>query len=69
MRRRHLGWGRFNELSGALCKRFTWKLKGMVYKACVRSVMAYGGETWNLKSVEDNILTRTEMAMIRGMCG
>ena len=69
-RRCHLGWARFNKLSGVLCgRRFAWKLRGMVYRACVRLVMVYGGETWNLKNVEGNILKRTERAMIRRMCG
>ena len=30
--------------------------------------MVFGGEPWNLKTVEVNILRRTERAMIRRMC-
>ena len=69
-RRCHLGWARFNELAGILCgRRFTWKLRGKVFKACVRSVMVYGSETWNMKGLEAGVLQRTERAMIRRMCG
>ena len=69
-RRCHLGWARFNELAGILCgRRFTWKLRGKVFKACVRSVMVYGSETWNVKGLEAGVLQRMERAMIRRMCG
>ena len=69
-RRCHLGWARFNEMASVLCRRrFSWKLRGKVYKACVRSVMVYGSETWNVKGIEAGILQRTERAMVRWMCG
>ena len=45
------------------------KMKGKIYKACVRSVMVYGAETWNVKTTEGGILRRTERAMVRKMCG
>ena len=44
-------------------------MKGKIYKACVRSVMVYGAETWNVKTTEEGILRRTERAMVRKMCG
>ena len=50
-------------------KRFSLKLKGMVYWNCVRSVMLYGSETWCLRENEMAILRRTERAMVRVMCG
>ena len=40
-----------------------------MYKACVRSVMFYGSETWNVKGIEAGILQRTERAMVKRMCG
>ena len=40
-----------------------------MYKACVRSVMVYGSETWNVKGIEAGILQRTERVMVRRMCG
>ena len=49
-RRSRFGWIKFNELASILCgRRFTMKMKGKIYKACVRSVMVYGAETWNGK--------------------
>ena len=52
-----------------LGKKFSLKLKGKVYRSCVRSAMLYGSETWCLKENEMVILRRTERAMIRAMCG
>ena len=39
----------------------------MVYRSCVRVAMLYGSETWCLR--ENEILRRTERAMVRAMCG
>ena len=52
-------------------KRFSLKLKGMVYQSCVRSTFAtvYGSETWCLRESEMAILRRTERAMVRAMRG
>ena len=47
-------------------KRFSLKLKGMV---CVRSAMLYGSETWCLRENEMAILRRTEIALVKVMCG
>ena len=46
-------------------KRFSLKLKGMVYQSGVGSAMLYGSETWCLRENEIAILRRTE----RAMCG
>ena len=48
--------------------RFSLKMKGKVYKSCVRSAMLYGSEAWCLREKEMAILRRTERAMIRAMC-
>ena len=41
------GWKKFSELGGILCaKDWSMKLKGHVYRTCVRTVMTYGSETW-----------------------
>ena len=48
---------------------FPLKIKGIVYKRCVRSAMLYGSETWCLFQIEIGILQRTERAMARNMCG
>ena len=50
-------------------KRFSLKMKGKVYKSCVRSAMLYGSEAWCLREKEMAILRRTGTAMIRAMCG
>ena len=51
-----------------LGNRFPLKMKGKVYRCCVRSAILYGSETWCLKENEKAILRRTERAMVRAMC-
>ena len=42
---------KFRELGGILCTRgVSLRMKGVVYKACVRSVLTYGAETWAMKA-------------------
>ena len=44
------GWKKFRELLSLLKSQvFLHKMKGKLYLACVRSVMLYGNETWQLK--------------------
>ena len=50
-------------------RRCSLKMKGMVYRSCVRSAMLYRSETWCLRENEMIILRRTERAMMRSMCG
>ena len=50
-------------------RRFSLRMKGMVYQSCVRSAMLYESETWCLRESEMAILRRTERAMVRSMCG
>ena len=39
------------ELDGILCMEgLSLRMKGVVYKACVRSVLTYGAETWAMKA-------------------
>ena len=52
-----------------LGRKFTLKMKGMVYRSCIRSAMLHGSATWCLKENEIIILRRTERAMVRSMCG
>ena len=69
-RRIRLSWKVFNSMSSMLCgKRHTWNIKEQIYRICVRSVMAYGSETWVVRSVEESILRRAEKRMFRIMCG
>ena len=39
-------WAKFRELETILkAKGPSWKLKGKIYRACLQSVMVYGGNT------------------------
>ena len=68
--RARLGWVKFRECGEILLgRRFPLKMKGRIYRSCVRSAMLYGSETWCLKENEMSILRRTERAMVRAMCG
>jgi hypothetical protein len=68
--RARFGWVKFRECGELLKgKRFSLKVKGMVYRSCIRPVMLYGSETWCLSENEMAILRRTERAMVRAMCG
>ena len=63
-------WKKFRELSGMLTRKdMSLKLKGKVYVSCVRSTMIYGSETWAMNIDQQNRLERTEMRMVRWMCG
>jgi len=45
-----IGWMKFRKCNELLKgKRFSLKMKGNVYKSCVRSAMMYGSETWCLR--------------------
>ena len=64
-----IGWMKFEECGELLRgKRFSLRMKGMVYRSSVRSAMLYGSETWCLRESEMAIL-RTERSMVRSMCG
>ena len=63
-------WGKFRELSPILTARgASLKLKGKIYRTCVRSVLVYGSETWAMKVEDLHRLVRTERMMVRWMCG
>ena len=65
-----IGWMKFRECGELLLgRRFSLKMKGMVYRSCVRSAMLYGSETWCLRENEMIISRRTERAAVRSMCG
>lgn len=44
-------------------------MKEKLYAACARSAMLYGCETWPAKADDISRLVRTEMQMVRWMCG
>ena len=68
--RERTGWVKFRECGELLnSKRFSLKVKGMVYRSCVRSAMLYESETWCLRENETAILRGTERAMVRAVGG
>ena len=65
-----VGWMKFRELKEVLCgRKWSVKMKGKVYRACVRTAMVYGSETWVMRKEEEGVLLRAERAMVRMMCG
>ena len=64
------GWKKFRELLPLLTSRvFSHKMKGKLYAACVRS--GYVIWLWNVPVRAEDVgrLRRTEMQMVRWMCG
>ena len=62
-------WMMFRELGGILCMRgASLRMKGIVYKACVCSVLTYGAETWAMKAGVFQMLRATERRMLRMIC-
>ena len=52
-----IGWMKFKECRELLnSKRFSLKMKGMVYRSCVRSAMLYGSDAWYLRENKIAIL-------------
>jgi hypothetical protein len=46
-------WKKFKELSGVMFgRKWSLKLKGKVYKTCVKTAMVYGSETWVMRKAE-----------------
>ena len=64
-------WKNFRELSGVLVRKqgLSLKQRGKIYQCCVRPVMLYCCETWELTVVDDARLRGVEHRMIRMMHG
>ena len=64
-------WKSFRELAGVLVGRngCSLKARGVIYKTCVRSVLVYGSETWEMKVDDLRRLECTERRMLRWICG
>ena len=61
---------KFRELGGILYMQgASLRMKGVVYKACVRSVLTYGAETWAMKTAVFQRLRAAERRMLRMICG
>ena len=67
--RMRAAWIKFRELGGILCMRgASLRMKGFVCKACVRSMLTYGTETWAMKAGVFQWLRATERRMLRMIC-
>ncbi len=63
-------WKKFRDSTLILMvKGASLTLKGRLYESCVRSAMLYGSETWAVKVQHVRKLERTEMRMVRLICG
>ena len=52
--RSRIGWMKFRKCREILeGRRFSLKMKGKIYKSCVRSAMLYGSEEWCLREKRD----------------
>ena len=68
--RTRCGWVRLRECGELLyIRRFPIELKGAVYGNYVRPAILYESEALCLKENEIGILHRTEISMVRAMCG
>ena len=62
-------WMKFRELSVVLCMQgASLRMKGVVHKAYVRSVLMYAAETWAMKVDVFQRLRATERRMLRMIC-
>ena len=62
----NVAWIKFREIGRILCVQgASLRMKGVVYKACVRSVLMYGAETWAMKVGVFQKLRATERRMLR----
>ena len=64
-------WKKFRELSGALVGKQGLSLMqwGKIYQCCVRPLLLYCCETWELTVADEMRLRGLERCMIRMMCG
>ena len=51
-----------------LCTMVQLCTTGKIYRACVKSVLTYGTETWAMKVANLQSLERMERMMVRWMC-
>ncbi len=64
------GWKKFRDLTPILMvKGASLRLTGRLYESCMRSATLYESETWAVKVEHVKILERTEMRLVRLICG
>ena len=63
-------WKKFRELSGVLVGKrgLSLKQRGKIYQYCVRPVLLYCCETWELTVADEAGLRGVERRMVRMMC-
>jgi len=65
-----IGWNNFRQLVPVRTnKDVSLIMRGRLYSSCVRSSMLYGSETSSVRKENVVALQRTEMRMVRWMCG
>ena len=63
-------WLMFRECGKSLCSnRFSLRLKGTVYKSCVKSAILYRSEVWHLEESKMLLLHSTERSTVRAIFG
>ena len=64
-------WKKFMELSGVLVGKqgLSLKQRGKIYQCCVRPVLLYCCETWELTVADEARLRKVQRGMIRMMRG
>ena len=63
-------WERWREIPSLLVNRnIGLRSRGRVYKACVRSALLYGAETWALMSRLMDVISSCDGRMLRYMAG
>jgi len=63
-------WNKFRQLVPLLTtKDVSLIMRGRLYSSCMRSSMLHGSETWPVRKENAVALQRTEMRMVRWMCG
>ena len=64
-----VAWGKFRKLLPILTRRhLSYKIRGEVYSACVRSSMLHASETWAPNAADLQRLRRNDRAMMRWIC-
>ena len=62
-------WMKFRELGGMLCTQgASMRMKCVVYKTCICSVLTYRAETWAMKVGVFQRLQATERRMLKMIC-
>ena len=64
-----MAWIKWREITGVVCDRKMPKLKCKLYKTIVRSILMYGAECWAVGKKVEDLLSRTEMKVLRWMLG